>query len=196
MPHSRAQNPSPTTTSQSSKPTLKRKSTESTDEKVKRLTINAALDKIQDGLGRYDWASAARPEQCAPASDDWTTWLFIGGRGAGKTRAGAEWVRAQVRKRDRENAANGADNDTRAPMRIALIAETYADAREVMVEGPSGLRAVAPPHDRPSYMAARRRLEWPGGAIAYCFSAEDPDGLRGYQFDIAWGDELCKWRYP
>ena len=64
-----------------------------------------------------------------------------------------------------------------------------------MIEGPSGLIASAPPDNRPDYHAARRRLEWPDGAVAYCFSAEDPDGLRGYQFHAAWGDELCKWRY-
>lgn len=65
-----------------------------------------------------------------------------------------------------------------------------------MIEGPSGIRAVAAPASRPDYQASRRRLVWQNGAVAYCFSAEDPDGLRGYQFDAAWSDELCKWRYP
>ena len=131
-----------------------------------------------------DWESHAHPHQLPP-DGDWTTWLVLGGRGAGKTRAGAEWVRAVA------GAAN--DNAARA---VALVAETYADAREVMIEGPSGLRAVSPPADRPAFEASRRRLVWPNGAVGYAFSAEDPDGIRGYQFDAAWSDELCKWRYP
>jgi len=127
---------------------------------------------------------------------DWTTWLIIGGRGAGKTRAGAEWVRAAVAG---SIARTGANDDTpkiAAKTAIALVAETYADAREVMIEGPSGICAVAADADRPIYEASRRRLVWPNGAVAYAFSAEDPDGIRGYQFDAAWSDELCKWRYP
>lgn len=110
--------------------------------------------------------------------------MLMGGRGAGKTRAGAEWVR-------RIAAESSADQ----PVRIALVGETYSDAREVMIEGASGLRAICYDAERPHYEVSRRRLVWPEGAIAYCFSAEDPDGLRGYQFDAAWADELCKWRY-
>ena len=123
---------------------------------------------------------------------DWTTWLILGGRGAGKTRAGAEWIRALVA----DGAANENHPDREQARAIALVAETYADAREVMIEGPSGIRAVAADLSRPSYEASRRRLVWPNGAVAYAFSAEDPDGIRGYQFDAAWSDELCKWRYP
>ncbi len=119
-----------------------------------------------------------------PPEGDWTTWLIIGGRGAGKTRAGAEWVRAAV---------DGTINDplaTSTPKKcLALVAETYADAREVMIEGPSGICAVAADADRPAYEASRRRLVWPSGAVAYAFSAEDPDGIRGYQFDAAWSDD-------
>jgi phage terminase large subunit-like protein len=143
------------------------------------------------------WMSHAHKHQIEPAGD-WTTWLILGGRGAGKTRAGAEWIRALV--------ADGAANDGSAvsdgsavrhtARAIALVAETYADAREVMIEGPSGLCAVAADLSRPTYEPSRRRLVWPNGAVAYAFSAEDPDGLRGYQFDAAWADELCKWRYP
>ncbi len=107
----------------------------------------------------------------------------MGGRGAGKTRAGAEWIRR-------------AAGFSQAPVRIALVAETYGDAREIMIEGQSGLRAITLKSERPAYETSRRRLVWPNGAIAYCFSAEDPDGLRGFQFDVAWSDELCKWRYP
>lgn len=106
----------------------------------------------------------------------------MGGRGAGKTRAGAEWIRARA--------------EMRLARSIALIAESYADAREIMIEGGSGLRAVAHESERPHYEASRRRLVWPNDAVAYCFSAEDPDGIRGFQFDTAWSDELCKWRYP
>ena len=109
----------------------------------------------------------------------------MGGRGAGKTRTGAEWIRLIVRLFEHGYRA-----------RIALVAESYADAREVMIEGPSGIRAVEPRDARPAYIASRRMLQWPSGAEAYCFSAEDPDGLRGYQFDAAWADEVCKWRYP
>lgn len=137
------------------------------------------------------WETQAHDHQKEPPGD-WSTWLILGGRGAGKTRAGAEWIRMLV--------SNGAVNDNyphRHPARtVALVAETYADAREVMIEGPSGLRAVGAASSRPTYEASRRRLVWPNGAVAYAFSAEDPDGIRGYQFDAAWSDELCKWRYP
>lgn len=127
----------------------------------------------------HHWPLWARADQLAPTGD-WTTWLVLGGRGAGKTRAGAEWVRAAVR---------------RGVGRIALVGETYADVREVMVEGPSGLRAIAPPSERPIYKPARRQLEWPNGAVAQIFSAVQPDRLRGPQFDAAWCDELAKWRH-
>ncbi len=107
----------------------------------------------------------------------------MAGRGAGKTRAGAEWVRACV-----AGAGGG-------PARqIALIGETFADVREVMIEGVSGLLAVHPPHERPEWLPSRRRLEWPNGAVAHAFSSEDPEALRGPEFDLAWGDELGKWR--
>ncbi|MEM6912706.1 MAG: terminase family protein, partial [Pseudomonadota bacterium] len=127
------------------------------------------------------WSFLARPDQKAPTDDQWTTWLVLGGRGAGKTRTGAEWVHERV--------AAGAE-------RIALVAETYADGREVMVSGPSGLLATGFPMPRPTYEPSRRRLVWESGAVAHLFSAEDPEGLRGYQFDTAWSDELAKWPYP
>ncbi|MBY0562874.1 MAG: terminase family protein [Hyphomonadaceae bacterium] len=104
----------------------------------------------------------------------------MGGRGAGKTRAGAEWVSAEARY-----GRFG---------RIALIGPTFHDVREVMVDGQSGIRAL--PDARPSYEATRRRLIWPNGAQAHCLSAEDPESLRGPQFDAAWCDELCFWAYP
>lgn len=127
---------------------------------------------------RTDFPSFAHPHQ-RPPQGDWTTWLILGGRGAGKTRAGAEWVR-------------GVAADPSA--RIALIGETEHEAREVMVEGVSGLLAVHPFHARPQWIPSRKRLEWKNGAVAQIFSAEDPESLRGSQFSAAWCDELAKWR--
>ncbi|MEO0983279.1 MAG: terminase family protein [Pseudomonadota bacterium] len=137
-----------------------------------------------------EWRVDGHDHQRPPQDERWTTWLILGGRGAGKTRAGAEWIRALVHGRANDNARD--PNPARA---IALVAETYADAREVMIDGPSGILASTPGASRPTYEASRRRLLWGNGAVGYCFSAEDPDGIRGYQFDGAWSDELCKWRY-
>lgn len=117
----------------------------------------------------------------------WTTWLMLGGRGAGKTRAGAEWVRALV--------AGTPPYAARPYGRIALIGESWHDAREVMVEGESGLLRISPRAERPEWIATRKRLEWPNGAVGQVFSADDPDSLRGPQFEAAWCDELAKWRY-
>ena len=110
----------------------------------------------------------------------------LGGRGAGKTRAGAEWVRGIV-----EGPTPSAAG---AKRRIGLIAETYEQAREIMVFGESGILAVSPPEQRPKWIAGRRMLEWPNGATAQIFSAHDPDSLRGPQFDTVWVDEFAKWR--
>lgn len=109
--------------------------------------------------------------------------MMLGGRGAGKTRAGAEWVRARVERK--KNPARF----------IALIGETYAAARAVMVEGPSGLLAISPRADAPRFLPSRKLLLWPNGAEARLFSAERPEALRGPQFDTAWCDELAKWRH-
>ncbi|BBE72061.1 terminase-like family protein [Pleomorphomonas sp. SM30] len=132
------------------------------------------------------WPFQARPDQLPPAGD-WTVWLVMGGRGAGKTRTGAEWVRALV------YGKLGAGGPPAG--RIALVGETFADVRDVMVEGVSGLLAVHPRHERPTWSPSRRRLEWPNGASAQAFSSEDPEALRGAQFDAAWADELAKWRH-
>jgi phage terminase large subunit-like protein len=138
-----------------------------------------------------DWLLFAREDQLPPAhaadGEPWHSWLVMGGRGAGKTRTGAEWVRGLAFGRE--------PFATRPVGRIALVAETQNDLREVMVEGVSGLRAIHPADERPSWNAGRRRLEWPNGAIAQGFSAEDPESLRGPQFEAAWCDELAKWRY-
>lgn len=112
---------------------------------------------------------------------------MLGGRGAGKTRLGAEWVRALVA---------GHPPYAEAPARaIALVGETEHDVREVMIDGPAGLLRNAPRDERPRYTSSRKRLEWPNGAVAYAFSAEDPEQLRGPQFDAAWCDELAKWHH-
>jgi phage terminase large subunit-like protein len=116
-----------------------------------------------------------------PPRRNWLIWLFLGGRGAGKTRAGAEWVRAQI--------GHGRG-------RVALVAPTFGDVREVMIGGPSGLLNIGPASERPRYEVSRRRLVWDNGAVGYAFSAEDPDGLRGPQFDCAWGDEFAAWADP
>lgn len=113
---------------------------------------------------------------------------MLGGRGAGKTRAGAEWVRAQAL-----GIALIAD---RPAGRIALVGETMHDVRSVMVEGVSGLLAIHPAQERPAFEPSNNRLVWPNGAMAQLFSAEEPDSLRGPQFDAAWCDELAKWTYP
>ena len=112
---------------------------------------------------------------------------MLGGRGAGKTRTGAEFVRALVHGAQPYAAARHGS--------IALVGETEHDVREVMIEGPSGLLRVSPRGERPQWTASRRRLEWANGAVAYAFSAEDPEQLRGPQFDAAWCDELAKWRH-
>ena len=126
-----------------------------------------------------DWRILARPEQ-QPPPGGWRTWLLMGGRGSGKTRAGAEWVHRLAR------AAPG--------LRIALVAETLGDAREVMIDGQSGIMRIAG-RDRPVFEISRRRLVWPNGATAYLFSSEDPESLRGPQFHAAWCDELAKWKH-
>jgi phage terminase large subunit-like protein len=124
------------------------------------------------------WRDIARPVQLAP-DGDWTVWLYVGGRGAGKTRAGAEWVHEQVQAGAR---------------RIALVGPTAGDVRDVMVEGESGILNCG--QVRPTYEPSKRRLTWPNGAIATTYSADEPDRLRGPQHDAAWADEIAAWRYP
>lgn len=116
-----------------------------------------------------------------PSRTDWRTWVMLGGRGAGKTFAGAFWLHNQARRKNRT---------------FALVGPALHDVREVMVEGPSGLKAMAPRNDRPRWEAGRKRLVWSTGSVAYAFSAEDPDSLRGPQFHAAWADEFCAWREP
>lgn len=127
----------------------------------------------------------ALPHQLPPALP-WRSWVVLGGRGAGKTRAGAEWVRSVV-----EGSTPHAAGEM---SRIGLVAETYEQAREVMINGPSGILAVTPKDRRPEWISGRRMLVWPNGAQAQVFSAHDPEALRGPQFDGVWADELAKWR--
>ena len=126
-----------------------------------------------------EWRLFARPDQLPPLGN-WTTWMILAGRGWGKTRTGAEWVHQKVR------SGSG---------RIALVARTAADIRDVVVEGESGLLATAHPDWRPVWNSSNRRLTWPNGAIATTFSAEEPNSLRGPQHDAAWCDELAAWSY-
>jgi len=136
----------------------------------------------------FDWQVWARDDQLAPVVTEsggpWHTWLILGGRGSGKTRAGAEWVRALA-------LGNDCDEPAR---RIALIGLTIAQVRSVMIEGVSGLLAVHSPDERPHYDVSRNQIQWSNGAIAQMYAADDPDNLRGPQFDAAWCDELAKWR--
>jgi len=128
-----------------------------------------------------DWVVLAHGGQ-RPPETDWRTWLLLGGRGGGKTRAGAEWIADRARMVGR----------------IALVGQSLHDVREVMIEGPSGLRALPRYRfgGRPRWEASRRRLVWPNGAAATAYSAEDPESLRGPQFGCAWADEWCAWRRP
>ncbi|MFC7378845.1 terminase large subunit domain-containing protein [Brevundimonas sp. GCM10030266] len=126
---------------------------------------------------------AQTPPEALPNGEPWRTWLFLGGRGAGKTQAGAEWLADQA-----EALGPGG--------RLALVGPTHHDVREVMIEGVSGIRNLPRWTDatRPKFESSRRRLTFANGCMAYAFSAEDPDSLRGPQFSAAWADEFCAWR--
>ncbi len=144
-----------------------------------------------EGLGKQELRALpymfdfwALPHQIAPEGD-WKTWVILGGRGAGKTRAGSEWVRMQVEGSKPEDAGRCS--------RIALVGETFDQARDVMVFGDSGILACSPPDRRPVWEAGKRQLRWKNGATAKVYSAHDYEGLRGPQFDAAWVDELAKW---
>ncbi|WP_291160781.1 terminase family protein [Hyphomicrobium sp.] len=172
----------------------------------------------------HDWELWARDEQLAPvliaqdsrnkpapcgrlpagesqgAIKSWRVWLLLGGRGSGKTRAGAEWVRSLALSSETDEAtspltAAGSRNASRREQpRIALVGKTLADVRNVMIEGQSGLLAIHPAKERPLFEPSKRRLTWPNGAVAELFSADEAEALRGPQFTAAWCDELAKWR--
>lgn len=134
----------------------------------------------------YDWRYSGRPSQLA-VTDDVThrTLLMNAGRGAGKTRTGAEFIRDRITRRVRAGLP---------PLRFGLGARTAADVRDVMVQGDSGIMSVFPPSDRPRYVPSARRIEFGDGSMALCFSAEEPDQIRGPQFHYFWADELATWR--
>ena len=125
------------------------------------------------------WSFWGRPDQFAP-DGEWATWLILAGRGWGKTRTGAEWVKSQVEA---------------GKKRIALIAETQKDLEQVMVEGDSGILSLFPEDERPEYTKKPVVLKFQTGAVALGYNGTEPDQLRGPQFDAAWCDELAKWRY-
>ncbi|CAN5196309.1 hypothetical protein BH10PSE12_BH10PSE12_36220 [soil metagenome] len=147
---------------------LARRDAADTDRVLAKLDANAAdrLDK--------DWEFRGQPN-----ASDWRIWLLMAGRGFGKTRAGAEWVRGIAR--------------AHADARIALVRASQIESRAVMVEGASGLLAISPRLDRPIWRPARRRLIWPSAAQATRYGAADPEGLRGPEFSHAWADEIAKW---
>jgi phage terminase large subunit-like protein len=147
---------------------------------TERTKFLQSLSEAQCEELLWDWGAWARPNQLAP-DGDWLTWLVLAGRGFGKTRSGAEFIREEV-------MAGRAQ-------RIALVAETQKDLEEVMVFGDSGIMSVFPPHQRPKATRKPVRIEFHNGALALGYNATEPDQLRGPQFDCAWCDELAKWRY-
>jgi len=130
---------------------------------------------------KWDWKFWARPDQIAPEGDDWFVWMILAGRGWGKTRTGSEWVRELAHKHP--------------GCRIALVAETAADARDVIIKGDSGLLSVDPTLSEDSWSPTNRCLTWPNGSKAWTYNATEPDQLRGPQHHFAWVDELAKFRY-
>ena len=130
---------------------------------------NAILSGFDPDSLVWDWSVWGRPEQQAPTGD-WNIWVYLAGRGAGKTRSAAEWVREEAK------------HTNTGQRRFALVARTAADVRDVIVEGESGIINVTPPSERPLYEPSKRRLTWPNGNTATCFTADEPDSLRGPQF--------------
>lgn len=142
----------------------------------------AFLNGLSNDEARWlfnDWRFWARPEQLPPPGD-WRVWLVMAGRGFGKTRTGAEWVRNQIRH---------------GFSLVNLIGATADDARDIMVEGESGILAICPREERPEYIASKRQLKWPNGAKSLIFTADEPERLRGKQHSKLWCDELASWRY-
>ena len=141
------------------------------------------IDKLSDSdieQLSYDWELWARHAQLPPTGA-WRCWLLMAGRGFGKTRTGAEWIRTIARKN--------------AGCEIGLIGATFDDARYVMVEGPSGIMTISPPDERPRYVPSRHQLLWENGSRARLFAADKPSQLRGPEFHFVWADEIAKWRY-
>lgn len=153
-----------------------------------RQAILEALSPQELQALEHDWHFWARPEQLAPdetcqcgCEGRWINWLILAGRGWGKTRTGAEWCH--------ENVNNGLYR------RLHLVGATASDVRDIMVEGPSGILATQKPDNPVTYAPTKRKLEWANGAVALCFSADEPERFRGVQCEAAWADELAAWRY-
>ena len=146
----------------------------------KRRAVWARLSDDERLQLAYTWEFWARTSQLPP-DGDWSVWLILTGRGWGKNRTAAEWIRQQV--------------EAKRMGRVALVARTTADVRDTMVEGESGLLAISPKWFRPEWVPSKRRLTWPNGAICTTYTADQPDVLRGPQHDGAWCDEVCSWRY-
>jgi phage terminase large subunit-like protein len=144
----------------------------------KAFVATVELARREKERKRFDWSRNGRPEQQTPPGD-WYAWLYMAGRGAGKTRTGSEWLRAEVRTSKYVN----------------LIGATADDIRDILIEGESGILAVCPKDERPKYVPSKRRLEWPSGAKSLLFSADEPDRLRGKQSSGLLCDELSAWRY-
>ena len=142
----------------------------------------AGIESLSSGEAEallYEWSEWMRDNQ-RPPEGEWANWLILAGRGFGKTRVGAEMVRHWVK-------------DFRF---VNLIGATAADARDIMIEGESGILAICPRQERPRYLPSKRRLEWPNGAISLIFTADEPERLRGKQHMKLWCDELGSWRRP
>lgn len=142
--------------------------------------LQAALTESQAATLKFLWQLWARDEQLPPRGE-WVGWLTLTGRGWGKTRTGAEFVRDCV--------THG------LAQRIGLIARTAADGRDVQVEGESGILSVFPPHQKPTYESTKRKITFHNGAVALLFSADEPDLLRGPQHSLIWADEIASWRF-
>lgn len=150
---------------------------------VHSLAKKAALKRLLEIRGeksKYDWSLNARPDQIAPPGD-WTIFLLMGGRGAGKTRSGAEWVRKKIEAGLR---------------RGGIVAPTASDARDVMIEGESGILNIFPNKDRPKYEPSKRRITFKTGAVVHVYSGEDPTRFRGPQHEFMWCDEICYYPDP
>jgi len=151
--------------------------------KATRTEIEQAIQGLSTEAAErllYDWSIWARENQITPAGD-WFVWLILAGRGWGKTRVGAEQIRSWQEQ---------------GVSRFALIGQTPAEVRDVMIEGESGILAISPKWNKPKYEPSKRRLTWPNGATAIIYSGENPEVLRGPQHEKAWVDELAKFRYP
>jgi len=146
---------------------------------VERLAVLKEIGDAAAAALLYDWECHARENQLLP-SGDWSYWLIMAGRGFGKTRTGAETVRIWAR----------------SCRYVNLIGATRDDARDIMIEGESGILACCPPDEKPTYKKHESKLEWPNGCTSLIFTADEPDRLRGKQHEKLWGDELGAWRYP